>query len=234
MPPSPLTLAFDVYGTLIDTRGITAALTDMIGGQAPAFSQTWRDKQLEYAFRRGLMRRYDTFAVCTAQALNFTCAAYQVDLSERQKSELLDAYSRLPPFTDVQDGLQQLQTAGHRLFAFSNGSRAAVEALLSNAGLRDFFIACVSVDDIKTFKPDPAVYAYFLQQAAAAGSAAWLVSGNPFDVIGAVSAGLKAAWVRRSSRAVFDPWGMEPTLTITRLTDLPARLAGQETTQSAG
>jgi len=50
------TLAFDVYGTLIDTHGVVAALTEMIGKQAQGFSQSWRDKQLEYSFRRGLMQ----------------------------------------------------------------------------------------------------------------------------------------------------------------------------------
>ena len=42
------TFAFDVYGTLINTHGLIALLEDWIGDKASAFSQTWRDKQLEY------------------------------------------------------------------------------------------------------------------------------------------------------------------------------------------
>ncbi|MDH3758592.1 MAG: haloacid dehalogenase type II, partial [Gammaproteobacteria bacterium] len=49
---------------------------------------------------------------------------------------------------------------------------------------------------------------------------AWLISGNPFDVIGAISAGMRAAWVRRSEDSIFDPWGIEPTVTVTSLRDL--------------
>ena len=49
------TLAFDVYGTLINTHGVLSLLDDMIGDNAQAFSNTWREKQLEYSFRRGLM-----------------------------------------------------------------------------------------------------------------------------------------------------------------------------------
>ena len=59
------TIAFDVYGTLIDTDGVVYQLREWIGSQADVFSQTWRSKQLEYSFRRGLMRRYENFAVCT-------------------------------------------------------------------------------------------------------------------------------------------------------------------------
>ena len=49
---------------------------------------------------------------------------------------------------------------------------------------------------------------------------AWLISGNPFDVIGAISAGMKSVWVKRSGRAVFDPWGIEPTVTVDTLSEL--------------
>ena len=48
------TIAFDVYGTLIDTDGVVSQLREWIGSQADVFSQTWRSKQLEYSFRRGL------------------------------------------------------------------------------------------------------------------------------------------------------------------------------------
>ena len=65
-----VTLAFDVYGTLIDTQGVTAALAPHAGGRAADFSRAWRDKQLEYSFRRGLMKSYRNFAVCTAEALD--------------------------------------------------------------------------------------------------------------------------------------------------------------------
>ena len=59
------TLAFDVYGTLIDTNGVLVLLEKIVGKKAKAFSQTWRDKQLEYSFRRGHMQNYVGFEVCT-------------------------------------------------------------------------------------------------------------------------------------------------------------------------
>ena len=68
------TLAFDVYGTLIDTHGVVTLLEELVGDKAKEFSRTWRDKQLEYSFRKGLMQNYETFAVCTSQALDYTCA----------------------------------------------------------------------------------------------------------------------------------------------------------------
>ena len=70
----PVTIAFDVYGTLIDTAGIVAALQRHVGEKAVAFSDLWRAKQLEYSFRRGLMQNYRDFSICTGNALDFCCA----------------------------------------------------------------------------------------------------------------------------------------------------------------
>lgn len=218
------TLAFDVYGTLINTHGVLTALQELVGDKAKAFSNTWREKQLEYSFRKGLMQNYETFAVCTSQALDYTCAYYGKNLSDEQKKELMGLYRILPAFDDVKEGLVQLKTAGFRLFAFSNGAAEALEVLLNSAGIRDLFQGVVSVDDIKSFKPNPAVYAHFLRQAQASGESAWLISSNAFDVIGAISAGMKSAWVRRSPDAIFDPWGIEPTITVANLLELKEEL----------
>jgi len=220
MIPMPATLAFDVYGTLIDTHGVIEALTPHLAHRAGDFSRAWRDKQLEYAFRRGLMRDYQPFSVCTSQALDFTCARFGLQLEPGSRTELLDAYRTLPAFPDAAEGLALIRAAGFRMFAFSNGAAGAVEALLAQAGLRDFFLDVVSVDEVKSFKPDPGVYTHFLRRAHAPGADAWLVSSNPFDVIGALSAGMRAAWVRRTPDALFDPWDLEPTLTVESLVDL--------------
>ncbi len=76
-----IVLAFDVYGTLIDTAGVTEELRDIIGDRAPGFAQLWRDKQLEYSFRRALMQNYADFSVCTRQALEYTGKQLGVALS---------------------------------------------------------------------------------------------------------------------------------------------------------
>ncbi len=219
-----LAIAFDVYGTLIDTDGVLETLNQLIGEKAAAFARTWRDKQLEYAFRRGLMQRYQPFPICTEQALDYCCAAHRIDLGDMQKQRLMRMYGALPAFADVDAALGQLNASGRRLFAFSNGTREAVDGLLARAGIADAFEGVVSCDDVRSFKPDPVVYAHFLEVAGVAADHAWLISGNPFDILGARSAGWHAAWVKRSDDAVFDPWGIEPDCTVCGLAELAAVL----------
>ncbi len=218
-------IAFDVYGTLINTHGVVSKLEEIVGDSAQAFSNTWREKQLEYSFRRGLMREYQTFAVCTAQALDYTCAFLGFDLSDSDKQVLLESYKTLPAFDDVREALTTMKASGHKLYAFSNGNAEAVEMLLVTAGIRKYFDGVVSVDDLQTFKPNPDVYHHFMQQSSSDISSAWLISSNPFDVIGAVNVAMSAAWVKRTEQALFDPWGIEPTITISSLTELDQQLS---------
>lgn len=132
----------------------------------------------------------------------------------------MNIYAVLPAFDDVKEALKKLKEKGFRLFAFSNGKAEAVEKLLIHAGVRELFLDVVSVDDIKTFKPSPGAYAHFLRTAQTNGNEAWLISSNPFDVIGSISAGMKSAWIQRSSESIFDPWEIQPTITVSSLLEL--------------
>ncbi|MBQ4833674.1 haloacid dehalogenase type II [Pseudoalteromonas sp. MMG010] len=220
------TLAFDVYGTLINTHGVLSLLENMLGDAttARAFSTTWREKQLEYSFRRGLMQNYIPFSKCTEHALEYSCLMHKRALSRTQKQQLLECYKTLPAFDDVATGLAKLKAHGYRLFAFSNGTRDAVNKLLEHAQIDHFFTAVVSADDIKTFKPNPGVYSHFLRQAQATGASTWLISSNPFDITGAISHGMRGGWIKRSDDAIFDPWEIQPSTIAADLCDLEHKL----------
>ncbi|MCP4982049.1 MAG: haloacid dehalogenase type II [Gammaproteobacteria bacterium] len=217
-------LAFDIYGTLIDPHGVVDELEKHLGEGAQAFSNIWRDKQLEYTWRRGLMGRYENFPVCTRQALDYTDSLMQTHLDESMKVALMQVYRVLPAYDDVPESMQALKDAGFRLFGFSNGVADAVQGLLEHAGIDSFFDGVVSVDALQTFKPDPKVYRHVVEVMGSDIENCWLVSSNGFDVIGAVSSGMKAAWLKRFSGVVFDPWGIEPTLVIHGLDELPQKI----------
>lgn len=214
------TLAFDVYGTLIDPLGISTKLNDFVGDKAPQFAQIWRDKQIEYLFRKALMRQYEDFPTCTRQALEFTSERLQTKLQDDAKDTLMEEYCVLPPYPDVAESLQVLKVAKCRMFAFSNGHPDDLEHLLEHAGLNEHLDGIVSVHKVQSYKPDPAVYQHFLASTNAKEADTWLISGNPFDVIGAQAAGWKTAWLKRDPAAVFDPWNVEPTATIRDLGEL--------------
>jgi len=218
-------LAFDIYGTLINPHGVVDELSRHIGERAQEFSNVWRDKQLEYTWRRALMQRYQNFPICTRQALDYADTLLQTGLGDAAKASLMEVYRVLPAYDDVPLSLQALADAGFRIFGFSNGVADAISGLLEHAGIDQYFEGVVSVDALQTFKPDPDVYHHFIEVADMPAENCWLVSSNGFDVIGAVSAGMKAAWLKRSESVVWDPWGIEPTLVVRSLGELTKKIS---------
>ncbi len=217
-------LAFDVYGTLIDPFRMEDHLRAIFGERAKEATELWRSKQLEYSFRRALMKKYENFDVCTAQALRFVSRQLDVSLAEETLRNLLDQYLRLPAYPDVPEALEQLEARAFKIVACSNGTGDAVRGLLERAGVLARFSGIVSVDPIRTFKPDPAVYEYLAAQVHAEKEMVCLISSNPFDVIAAKACGLRTVWVHRDPKKVFDPWEFEPDLIVAGLEQLSGKL----------
>jgi 2-haloacid dehalogenase len=221
-------IGFDVYGTLVNPLGMERPLIAHVGPDvALKFAAAWRQHQLETAFRRALMRRYADFDVVTRDSLRFTTHLFDVSLSPAAEGELLAAYLELPAFSDVQHGLVALAAEGHQLVAFSNGVESSLRKLLTKARLFPPLSGIVSVDDVRTYKPDPAVYLQLAARGGVATHETWLVSSNAWDVLGAKSAGLRAAWIRRNVKAPWEDLGIaEPDLVVTSLGELSGRIAG--------
>lgn len=218
------TLAFDVYGTLIDTSSVFHTLKKLVGDKAETFSDTWRSKQLEYSFRRSAMKAHVDFSTVTKAALDFTCQQHDVSLSDTQKLELMSEYKILPSFPECAEAIKTIKSAGHRVYAFSNGSNKAIHQLLSNAHILDLFDGYVSLEDISTFKPNPDGYAYFNQKTNSKKEESWMVSGNSFDVIGAANYGMRTFWVRRSEKNIMDPWEVQPDVVVSDLNEIMVHL----------
>jgi 2-haloacid dehalogenase len=217
-------LGFDVYGTLINPFGIEEHLRPVFGDRAKEASELWRTKQIEFMFRRALMQKYQDFNVCTAQALTYVSAQLAAPLSEHDHRTLLEQYLRLPAYPDTLGGLQMLQDRNFELVAFSNGTAEAVGGLLQRAGIAQCFSGIVSVEELRTFKPNPIVYEHLVSYARVPRESVWLISSNTFDVIGAKACGLRAAWVQRDSTRVFDPWEFSPDIVVRNLQELSEQL----------
>ena len=96
-------IGFDVYGTLVDPLGMDGPLREHVGDLAERFAATWRERQIDWTFRRALMGRYVDFDVVTREAFRATSAMLGVDLRTAEAG-LLETYRRLPAFADAPTG----------------------------------------------------------------------------------------------------------------------------------
>ena len=215
----PEALAFDMYGTLVDPVGISKQLERYLPEQALRLSEVWRQKQLEYTFRLAAMERYEDFEQVTRNALDYALAVVGRELRSEQKDALIAQYNNLERFPDVEPGLERLKEAGHQMIIFSNGAPHMLQALMDAAELRPYFQGFVSVDEVKTYKPSPKTYRHAARRLERPIGEVRLVSSNPFDDIGAETAGMKSAWVDRSG-GLFDTLGSPPEIVVGTLTEL--------------
>lgn len=84
----------------------------------------------------------------------------------------------------------------------------------------------VVVEEVRKFKPDPEVYRHLGRKVGKEMEMGdvWLVSGNPFDVVGANAVGMRTCWVDRSgvgwTDGLIDGERGRPTITVKGLNEV--------------
>ena len=124
----------------------------------------------------------------------------------------MKAYDSLSTFPDVTPALGRLASNSNlTAVVFSNGTKSMVtNSVMHSKDLSphsSVFTDIITVEDVKQYKPAPAVYRHLAQKMGKADSQMsemWLVSGNPFDVVGARSCGMNAIWVDRFKQGWHD------------------------------
>jgi 2-haloacid dehalogenase len=217
-------LAFDMYGTLVDPIRIWKQLERVLPREAQRIAELWRQKQLEYTFRLTAMERYEDFEQVTRKALDFALAAVGCDLDGQQKNSLMAQYNDLERFDDVEPGLRRLKEVGYRMVVFSNGSPAMLTSIMHAAGLHTYCAGFVSVDEVRVYKPSPKAYRHVANRLGRPIETVRLISSNPFDVIGAEAASMRASWVNRSG-GIFDTLAPPPQSVVRSLIELADALA---------
>ncbi|TEY35446.1 hypothetical protein BOTCAL_0592g00010 [Botryotinia calthae] len=211
-------IAFDLYGTLLSTESIAKELARHFGNEkAQSVATLWRRYQLEYTFRMNSMLLYKPFSEITNTSLRHAISEHKLALSEADIKSAMEAYNSLSAFPDALIGLGNLaKDSKTNAYVFSNGTKEMVSSSVHSSPelsrFKDLFKELITVDDVKYYKPHPRVYEHLVRKVRGGVDKkdcedVWLVSGNPFDVVGARHAGLMTCWVDRSKGGWNDTLG---------------------------
>ena len=209
---------FDAYGTLLDVHSVVMRAGTSLGGDLHALSQLWRQKQLEFTWLRALMDRYEDFWHVTEAALRTALAQLQMEASEPQIQQLLNAYLTPAVFPDARAALEALHNFPRAIL--SNGTPAMLEAAVQHNRLASHFAAVISVDPLKTYKPSPQVYQLGPDALHLPAEEILFVSSNAWDASGAKAFGYSVCWCNRSGRPM-DQLGFAPDLVVSSLDQVP-------------
>jgi 2-haloacid dehalogenase len=207
----PRAVVFDAYGTLFDVHSGVLREGHGITGDLRALSELWRQRQLEYAWLRSLMERYEDFRV-TEAVLRSAVGQLQIQVSEAQVGDLMRAYLFPSAFPDVKPGLESLK--GIPLAILSNGTPEMLESAVRHNALDSSFDEIIS--RVRTYKPSPRVYALGVETLRLRAAEMLFVSSNWWDVAGASSFGYMVCRCNRSN-ADIELLAGEPELTVARI-----------------
>ena len=152
---------------------------------------------------------YYDFSIITRRSLKHALAESGVELNDSQMDEMMQAYDSLSTFPDVKPTLEKLkQTPGLKAVVFSNGTHDMVSNSVNKSPDLSphaaVFDDIVVVEECRKFKPAPEAYNHLASRLgkdplnAKQMAGIWLISGNPFDVVGGRACGMNSIWVDRA------------------------------------
>ena len=210
-------IIFDAYGTLFDVNSAAEKCKDKIGHKWENFANYWRTTQLEYTWLRSLMNRHKDFWQVTEDSLDKSMQAFKID--SLMRNELLDLYKVLSTFPEVKEVLNKLKKKNYKLAILSNGTPSLLKELVKSNNLDNIFDDIFSIEEVKTYKPDPKVYNIPIKKYQIQKSEVAYLSANTWDVSAGGNYGFNPVWVNRNN-SIFDNLDYVPKYQIENLSKL--------------
>jgi 2-haloacid dehalogenase len=225
-------IVFDVNETLLDLETMTP-IFERIFRERMAM-RLWFANLILYSEALTLAKVYVPFTEIGGAVLQMLAASRGIEIRERDKKELTDKFSIMPPHPEVPAALQKLRAAGFRLFTLTDNLLEVQGRQLEHGGVIDLFERRFSVDipEVRRHKPAPEAYAYVGRQLRVAPSELFLIASHTWDTLGAVAAGWGAALIKRPGNDVL-PVGPQPDLVGADLDDVANQLI-RRFSQAAG
>ena len=213
----PKAIIFDAYGTLFDVNSAAEKSKNKIGDKWEAFANYWRTTQLEYTWLRSLMHRHKDFWQITEDSLDKSMKVFNIN--KDMKTELLNLYKKLSPFSEVKETLENLKKKEMKLSILSNGTPELLNTLVVSNKFDTIFDDIFSIEEVRIYKPDSKVYDLPVNKYKIKPDEIIFLSANTWDVSGAGNYGYNSIWVNRNN-TVFDNLDYKPFKEIKSLQQL--------------
>lgn len=213
------TVTVDSYGTLVDPSAAERALADRVE-DPESVSNLWRSRSLMYTMVGNAIDFYQPFYEMNRDALQYALDTYGVDLDSEERDAILEVYHDLDVFADVREGISRLRDGGYPVYVVSNGNPAMLSSMVDGADIADLLTDTISAQEIETFKPESEIYRHAAARTGTPIDRIVHTAGPSFDVLGAMHAGMQAAWLNRDEA----PWesfsGRDPDIEIVSFHEL--------------
>jgi len=197
--PTIKAVAFDAFA-IFDPRSVFRLAEELFPGRGEELSNQWRTRQFEYTWLRNSMRLYMDFWQVTQDALSYAAQQSKLELTAEKSSQLMSAFLRMKPWSDVVAAIETLRKRGLRLALLSNLTPVMMRSCVAASGLQGMFEFELSTDSVRAFKPDPAAYAMGTEAFHLEKHEILFVAFGGWDAVGAKAFGYTTYWVNREAR----------------------------------
>jgi 2-haloacid dehalogenase len=220
MAPLPL-IVFDVNETLLDL-GTMEPTFERIFGEKDAM-RLWFANLILYSAALTVAGCYVPFTDIGSAVMKMLADTRGIKINDKDKKELTDKFSTMPPYPEVPAALRKLRDAGFRLFTLTDNLLEVQTRQLEHGGIANLFERRFSADGVKHHKPSREAYAYVERELGAAPSRFCLIACHTWDTIGAVAAGWEAALIKRVGNDVLEV-GPQPQIVGNDLSEVADQL----------
>lgn len=197
----PDVLVFDVNETLLDLSAMQPEFNRIFDDDLAL--KDWFSLLLHYSLVSTIAAQYHDFESLGRATLQMLAGTRRVLLPTEDEDRVLQSMKTLPAHPEVPEALERLLEAGFRMAALTNSSSSMIRAQLNNSRLADYFEIAISVEEVRRYKPHPAVYEHAARRLGTPAPGACLIAAHAWDVYGAMNAGWSAAFVARPGKVLF-------------------------------
>lgn len=188
-------VTFDLF-TIFDPRAVEQRVNALLGN-TEGFAATWKSRLFEYSWLRAASGQYVDFERLVQDSLRYAATTHGVALEPQTQAQLARTFVELTPWPDSLAALHELKGRGLVLAPLANFTPHMIEALLSQAQLRELFDTLISTDFARTYKPDPRAYALAESRLGLQRHEIAFAAFGGWDAAGARWYGYPTYWVNR-------------------------------------
>jgi 2-haloacid dehalogenase len=214
-------IVFDVNETLLDLETMEPTFARIFGDKSAM--RLWFANLILYSAALTVAGCYVPFTDIGSAVMKMLADTRGIKIDDKDKKELTEKFSTMPPHPEVPAALRKLRDAGFRLFTLTDNLLEVQTRQLEHGGIADLFERRFSADGVKHHKPSREAYAYIGRELAAEPSRFCLIACHTWDTLGAVAAGWEAALIKRAGNDVLGV-GPQPQIVGDDLNDVANQL----------
>jgi 2-haloacid dehalogenase len=214
-------IVFDVNETLLDLETMEPTFARIFGDKNAM--RLWFANLILYSAALTVAGRYVPFTDIGSAVMKMLADTRGIKIEDKDKKELTEKFSTMPPHPEVPAALRKLRATGYRLFTLTDNLLEVQTRQLEHGGIVDLFERRFSADGVKRHKPSPQAYAYVEKELGASPAQLCLIACHTWDTLGAVAAGWEAALIKRVGNDVLGV-GPQPQIVGRDLDDVADQL----------